>query len=68
MVCPSLIRYANSLLIMNVMCTENFSGLVLFQMRTVYVPHKMSVEICESVIIAERQANVVFLRGTDGPD
>lgn len=47
---------------------RNFSDVVLFQMRTARVSHKMSVEIRESVIFEERVATVVFLRGTDGPD
>ncbi len=47
---------------------RKFSDVVLFQMRTARVSHKMSVEICESVILEERPATAVFLRGTDGPD
>lgn len=47
---------------------RKFSDIVFFQMRTALVSHKMSVEIRESVIIEERPATVVFLRGTDGPD
>ena len=47
---------------------RKFSDVVLFQMRTARVSHKMSVEIRESVILKERPATVVFLRGTDGPD
>lgn len=47
---------------------RKFSDVVLFQMRTAWVSHKMSVEIRESVILEERPATVVFLRGTDGLD
>lgn len=47
---------------------RKFSDVVLCQMRTARVSHKMSVEIRESVILKERPATVVFLRGTDGPD
>ncbi|WP_167350955.1 hypothetical protein [Paenibacillus amylolyticus] len=47
---------------------RKFSDVVVLQMRTARVLHKMSVEIRESVILEERPATVVFLRGTDGPD
>lgn len=47
---------------------RKFSDVVLFQMRTARVSHKMSVEIRESVILEERPETAVFLRGTDGPD
>lgn len=47
---------------------RKLSDVVLFQMRTARVLHKMSVEIRESVILEERPATAVFLRGTDGPD
>jgi len=47
---------------------RKFSDVVLWQMRTARVSHKMSVEIRESVILEERPATVVFLIGTDGLD
>jgi hypothetical protein len=39
---------------------RKFSHVVLFQMRTARVSHKMSVEIRESAILVERLANCGF--------